>query len=85
MHVVVTAAVAMVAMHVVVATVVVPATGVAVWPEATTLLRGVGTAPVAVRIGKASTLVTTGRAKTIGKASTPGITGRARTVGKAST
>jgi hypothetical protein len=49
---------------------VVPATRVAVWPEATSLLRSVGIAPAAVRIGKASTPVTTGRVKTIGKAST---------------
>src|SRR5215475_6684416 len=65
--------------------VAVPATRLAVWRELISLLRGVGTAPAAVRIGKASTPGTTGRAKTIGKASTPGTIGRGRTIGKANT
>src|SRR5262245_36906110 len=65
--------------------VAVPATRLAVWREAISLLRDVGIARAAVRIGKASTPVTTGRAKTIGKASTPGTIGRGRTIGKAST
>src|SRR5262245_63086903 len=50
--------------------VAVPATRLAVWREAISLLRGVGTAPAAVRIGKASTPGTIGRGRTIGKANT---------------